>query len=311
MTIKTPLVSICCITYNHKDYIREALEGFVNQNTLFDYEIIVHDDASTDGTAEIVREYASKYPDIITGIYQVENQYSKGVSPSLCYVWPKAKGKYIALCEGDDYWIDEYKLQRQVDFLEKHEDYGLVHTNHVRLVNGKCQIPSVGQVTNGRVFKQLLVHDFYIATLTVCVRADLLLQCSDEIQFVLSERKWLMRDYPLWLQASVKTKVGYIDEVTSVYRVREESVSHSKSRRKSYNFFLSVYNIKMYFAEQYGVCNSVKEKIQTWYYSCIVSYPEYNFEDAFYALYYLLKKRIFRFTDLLRFFRHLVWRMKD
>lgn len=118
-----PLVSICCATYNHAPYIRQCLDGFVMQKTNFPVEILIHDDASTDGTQDIVREYEQRYPDLIKPIYQTENQYSKGVKVSLVYNYSRARGKYIALCEGDDYWTDPYKLQKQVDFLENHPDY--------------------------------------------------------------------------------------------------------------------------------------------------------------------------------------------
>jgi len=115
------LVSICCITYNHEDYIRSAIEGFLMQKTDFAFEIIIHDDASKDATADIIREYEEKYPDIIKPIYQTENQYSKGKEVTL-FTLKAAKGKYIALCEGDDYWIDPLKLQKQVTEMEKHPD---------------------------------------------------------------------------------------------------------------------------------------------------------------------------------------------
>lgn len=119
---KQIIVSICCITYNHEPYIRDAIEGFLMQKTDFPFEILIHDDASTDGTADIIREYEAKYPDIIKPIYQTENQYSKGIKVSQVYQFPRAKGKYIALCEGDDYWTDPYKLQKQVDFLEANKE---------------------------------------------------------------------------------------------------------------------------------------------------------------------------------------------
>ena len=102
-----PLVSICCLTYNHAPYIRDAIEGFLMQKTNFPVEILIHDDASTDGTADIIREYETRYPDIIKPIYQTENQYSKGVKISREYQFSRARGKYIALCEGDDYWTDK------------------------------------------------------------------------------------------------------------------------------------------------------------------------------------------------------------
>lgn len=121
--MESPVVSICCLTYNHEPYIRQCLDGFVMQKTNFPIEILIHDDASTDRTQDIIREYEAKYPNIIKPIYQKENQYSKGVKVSLVYNYSRAKGKYIALCEGDDYWTDPYKLQKQVDFLESHPDY--------------------------------------------------------------------------------------------------------------------------------------------------------------------------------------------
>lgn len=116
-------VSIICITYNHAPYIRDALNSFLMQKTNFSFEILVHDDASTDGTAEIVREYEKKFPDIVKGIYQSENKYSQGVKIIKTYLFPIAKGEYIAFCEGDDYWTNENKLQLQVDFLDRHQDY--------------------------------------------------------------------------------------------------------------------------------------------------------------------------------------------
>lgn len=118
-----PLVSISCITYNHAPYIRQCLDGFMMQQTNFAFEVLIHDDASTDGTTEIIKEYERKYPGIIKPIYEEENQWVKGRRGSAVFNFPRAKGKYIAMCEGDDYWTDPLKLQKQVDFLESHPDY--------------------------------------------------------------------------------------------------------------------------------------------------------------------------------------------
>ncbi|WP_018617296.1 glycosyltransferase family 2 protein [Segetibacter koreensis] len=123
-----PLVSIICITYNHEKYISLAIEGFLMQKTSFPFEILIHDDCSTDSTASIIKSYADKYPDLIRPIYQTVNQFSLGkkIAP---IVFPYCRGKYLALCEGDDYWIDPNKLQKQVDFLEGHPDYVMCFTN--------------------------------------------------------------------------------------------------------------------------------------------------------------------------------------
>ncbi|MGL5414436.1 MAG: glycosyltransferase family 2 protein [Clostridium sp.] len=116
------LLSICCIAYNQEKYIGKAIESFLNQNVDFSIEILINDDASTDSTAQIIKYYENLYPNLIKGIYQKENQYSKGVSTAQI-VREKAKGKYIAFCEGDDYWIDFGKLKKQVEFLEKNLEY--------------------------------------------------------------------------------------------------------------------------------------------------------------------------------------------
>jgi glycosyltransferase involved in cell wall biosynthesis len=118
------IVSISCITYNHAIYIIDCLNGLLNQKTNFKYEILIHDDVSTDGTKEIIQEYTKTYPELFFPIYQKENQYSKGIRGiNSRFNFPRARGKYIAICEGDDYWTDPYKLQKQVDFLESNPNF--------------------------------------------------------------------------------------------------------------------------------------------------------------------------------------------
>lgn len=117
-----PLVSICCTAYNHAPYIADALDGFLMQKTAFPFEVLIHDDASTDATPAIIAEYARCYPDLIKPVYQTENQYSRGVWPNQTYNIPRARGEFIAPCEGDDYWTDRGKLQAQVDALRRHPE---------------------------------------------------------------------------------------------------------------------------------------------------------------------------------------------
>ena len=124
-----PWVTVCCTTYNHEAYLRDAIEGFLMQETDFPFEIIIHDDASTDGTAKIILEYEKEYPRLIRTIIQSENQYSKAGLINPRFVFPEAQGKYLALCEGDDYWTDPGKLQKQVTFLENNPDYVITYSD--------------------------------------------------------------------------------------------------------------------------------------------------------------------------------------
>ena len=122
MENNAPLVSIVCDTYNHAPFVRDALDGFLAQKTDFPIEIIVHDDASNDGTDRIIREYERAYPELFRCVYRTENIYSRDPKILEHYVFPLARGKYVAICEGDDYWTNPKKLQTQIDYLESHPD---------------------------------------------------------------------------------------------------------------------------------------------------------------------------------------------
>ena len=131
------MVSVLCTAYNQEAYIARALEGFVTQKTDFAFEVLVNDDKSTDRTADIIREYAEKYPDIIRPFYQTENLYSQDIDIYQKVFFPNARGKYVAYCEGDDYWTDPEKLQIQVDFLESHPEYSAcVHNTMLLCLDG-------------------------------------------------------------------------------------------------------------------------------------------------------------------------------
>lgn len=127
---KSIMISIVCITYNHAKYCSQAFDGFLSQKTDYAYEIIVHDDASTDGTQEIIKSYEKKYPSLFRVILESSNQYKQGISP-LELAINHARGKYIAICEGDDYWIDQSKLQLQIEYLESHPECTFCFTNAV------------------------------------------------------------------------------------------------------------------------------------------------------------------------------------
>lgn len=170
-----PLVSISCITYNHGNFIRECINGFLSQKTDFPFEILIYDDASTDETPEIIREYAGKFS-IIKPILQKENQYSRGQRGiNIKYNFPRAKGEYIALCEGDDYWTDQYKLQKQVDFLQLNPDYSLCFTRFKTKNErtGEFKLDENSKYFNGKKDAEFNFNNFnswHIGTQTVVFR---------------------------------------------------------------------------------------------------------------------------------------------
>lgn len=210
------VVSVICNTFNHGPYVREALDGFVRQKTKFKYEVLVHDDASTDNTAKIIHEYETNYPNLIRAIYQNVNQYSQGINIEQKFHLPRARGQYIALCEGDDYWTDPYKLQKQVDALEKHPSIDIcahgtnmlsAKTNKIIGTVCPCSYESifdVGDVISGG-------GDF-VATSSLLYRRSLMETPPDY-------RKKFPYDYSLQIAGSMRGGMLYLPDIMSVYRV--------------------------------------------------------------------------------------------
>ena len=245
-----PLVTIRCITYNHEPYIRQCLEGFVMQKTNFPFEAIVHDDASTDGTAAIIREYAEKYPDIIKPIYETENQYSKHDGSLQRIMNAHIRGKYVAICEGDDYWIDPLKLQKQFDFLESHLDYGLVHTDFNIISESNIKEYRIRRKLGERqnVLEQILLGNYDIGTLTVMFRKDL----YDSLPKYYLSKKFPMGDLPLWIEFAAVAKIKYISDVTANYRRLDSSASHSTNFCKRMAFIDALFDCRLYYLQKLG-----------------------------------------------------------
>lgn len=227
--MRTPLVSIICCTYNHEPYIRQCLDGFMMQKTNFSYEVLIHDDASTDATAEIVREYEDRYPEIVKPIYSEVNKYSQGIDIFSKVLLPKAIGKYIAICEGDDYWTDPLKLQKQVDFLEENSDYVL--TTHYYLQY--FQAPQ----RNGDILPSKLKGDiiydlqdfisykyWYTQPLTAVFRRNALnLEHYGKFNY--------SKDVTLFYLLLKEGKGLLINDVMGCYRINETGVWSSASRQ--------------------------------------------------------------------------------
>jgi len=268
----SPLVSVVCKTYNHGKYIGQALDGFIMQQCSFPIEIIVHDDASTDNTANVIKEYLKKCS-FMRAILQEENQYSKGNSFEGLYT-KEAMGKYIAICEGDDYWIDPLKLEKQINFLEANPDYGMSYTKAICYIQWENEFKGHwGSYYNN--FDSFMLANA-IPTLTVVMKKCLLIKYFDEVNP--SEKKWLIGDLPKWLWFVKNSKIHYEDCVTGVYRMLPESASRSKDIRKSACFFRSRMEVREYFMNRYVVKDkNIMQKfyydnmLRTFYYACILN----------------------------------------
>lgn len=267
---EAPLVTIRCLTYNHEPYIRQCLEGFVMQRTTFRFEAVVHDDASTDGTASIIQEFAARYPDIIKPILETENQYSKKDGSLRRIMNAQMRGKYIAFCEGDDYWIDPLKLQKQVDFLEANPDYGLCYTDFNIVYQGQRK-------TKYDVFKNYpkLYPKFYTPAEWI--------YCGGYV----CPPSWVMRKdcYPfdpipsmdgsfvLFSHFLCTSKVHLIEDTTCVYRSLKESASHSADANKMYRRAVNLCDTKLRLIDHYHICDAERLKDRCRYLFYAASLP--------------------------------------
>lgn len=212
-----PKLSICCITYNHATFIRQALDGFMMQKTNFPFEIIIHDDASTDGTADIIREYEQKYPDIIRATYQSENQWSKGVNVLKTFVYPKIQGQYVALCEGDDYWTDENKLQKQVDYLDAHPEMSICF-HPVKVVwEDKSQSEYIFPTVSARFNKNVLTLEDLLKRNFIQTNSVVYRWCLKGKEYLFPD-EILPGDWFLHLLHAQNGKIGFLVDVMAVYR---------------------------------------------------------------------------------------------
>jgi acetyltransferase-like isoleucine patch superfamily enzyme len=244
---KTPLLSVTVLTYNQEDYIVETIESIVMQKCDFEYELIIAEDCGTDKTREICLDYQKKYPEKIKLLLQDEN---KGLIQNFIDVKSLCRGKYIAGLGGDDYWIDEYKLQKQVDFLEKNKDYGLIATAfYIKKGNDKTRWSIYHWNECDYNFNDFLQGN-KIAALTACYKKELYLRYIEDVNPL--QKEWTAEDYPFWLWISANAKVKYIPDITAVYRRLENSISNPNDRYKKLTFKKSGLEMKEFFANKYN-----------------------------------------------------------
>ena len=220
-------VSVLCLAYNHEKYIRQCLDGFVMQKTDFSFEVLINDDASTDGTADILREYEHKYPDIFRIVYQKENQFVKGIDFFRRILGPMVRGQYVAVCEGDDYWTDPLKLQKQADYLDSHPSYGMCFTRSLRHFDDNSKpdsyFPFEGYndqiIKESYTFAELVKYGNFMDTATVMYRWRF---HEDPLSYI--PEQVLPGDYFWHLLHAQKGDIGFINEPTAVYRRNSGSI---------------------------------------------------------------------------------------
>lgn len=234
-----PLVTISCITYNHGKYIRECLDGFISQKVDFPFEIVIYDDASSDQTQEIIREFEEKYPNLIFPIYQTENQWSKGVKPTWEFNKPRWRGKYIAFCEGDDFWSDPFKLHKQVKFLEENPGYSGCCTNFSEIDEyGKLlkEFSWSGLKLEPKITQEIVLELYKPKLLTTLFRSEIFVSEFPEIFF-----KVFNADNFLCAIATNYGPIGFMNFNSGSYRVHNQGIWSGKTEIRQFEMQLDTF----------------------------------------------------------------------
>jgi glycosyltransferase involved in cell wall biosynthesis len=270
--MNVPTVSVMTITYNQKSYIVQAIEGILAQRTNFPFELVIGEDCSTDGTREIVFDYQRRYPDTIRVITSERNVGGKS---NAIRTRKACRGKYLALCDGDDFWHHPDKLQKQVDFMESRPECGIVYSNYdirsgrrgkiIRdfITYKKWKVP---EKMSPRYFICNEKMSVTILTCTVLLRRDL---CEKIIQADPSLHEtthYLMGDIQLWTEMSAAAEVGYIPESLATYNVSEESATRSGNVSNEFRFQASLCELMIYLSRKYGMPDEIiKGHEKRWY----------------------------------------------
>lgn len=255
------MLSVILICFNQKDFIAQAIESILSQQSSFDYEIIIGDDCSTDGTSEIIKYYA----DVNSTIKYFRHSTNLGLIGNFIFCHEQARGKYIATIDGDDYWIDNRKLSKQVEVLECDNKMGMVHTQYDNLYMypkffGKRYVKHVlsNKVAKINCSFEGIYSDYSIRSSTVCYRRKIV-----DDYLLLEEFKkgsFSVEDWPVHLLCSMGRRVGYIPQSTTVYRVNRVSLSHFEKHDERLAFFDSLKNITRYFENLTTISYKAKER---------------------------------------------------
>ena len=274
------MVGVCITTYNMQDYIARAIDGVLMQQTSFDYEIVVSDDASTDNTLEILEQYRIKAGEERFKI--ITSEKNQGVTPNLAKSLFATNAKYIALLDADDYWIDDKKLQKQVDYLQSNPDVGYVYTNyyHESITAGK-RLPAfpanyLHPVSNA--YEMMLIQH-YIQPSNTCFRASLI---DKQLVETFIQRNFKILDYCLFLDFALKTKGAYLPFATTVYSHRPGSMSRENNYEKALINYFHSYEIGNFFMNENPLPDALQQKRDfDYHYNLFLAAWKYgSFEDV-------------------------------
>lgn len=257
-----PLVSIVCLTYNHEDCIGDAVSGFLSQQTDFDVQILISDDQSSDGTSDILRGFSNRHP----GRLEVHrNPKNLGMQKNFVATLKRARGKYIAICDGDDYWVDDQKLHKQVGVLESNPQTGVVFSGIYVLpeISGASQnelVPIETKPGLNNLSYQSLLFKNEIYTCSSIFRRDLL----DNFVDLSGLEQQFIGDYPLWLEFSNHSTITFLDDKTAVYRMRENTASVAGSRNSiaKIRYLTKLMALKMDFIDKYPVDSAALSELK-------------------------------------------------
>ena len=285
-----------CMTYNQSKFICDTLKGFEMQATTFPVVYCIVDDASTDGEQGLLQSWAEQhlmlnekdvaykksfsYGEIIYArhkdnsncfflfLFLKENHHGKKAKEPYLSEWAD-NSKYCAFCEGDDYWTDPYKLQKQVDFLEAHPDYGMCHTDFY--TTGRRRITPIKPQEDDMYWPSILINGIRIGTVTSVVRNSI----YNNIPKLYSGKGWPIGDLPIWYEIARVSKIKYLPEITATYRIVAESASHSQSLEKVLRYEEKKMEMKRFYAKTYNV--EVDERIwETQSYEIIIRFAARN-----------------------------------
>lgn len=300
-----PLVSVSMITYNHAAYIAQAIEEVLQQTTNFPFELVIGEDCSTDGTREIVFEYQKKHPNIIRVI--ASNNNVGAMKNGLRNV-KACRGKYIAFCEGDDYWQSPHKLQKQADYLESHPKCGLVFSDYDFYYNKTKKIAKRVNYSKGiRPPMNLTIEQAIgpeggvIRTCTIMVRKTLLEQVIEGDPYLHQNEMFLMGDIQLFAELTLISEVSYLPESLATYRIHDESATRSRDQRKTALFCKSACEIKLYLCNKHKLSEHIQREVELdWCESSLrVAFHTRNKELADEVR---KKKKIFTWEEWLRYY---------